>query len=93
MYYLFILSDFYRQYALWINTIGAVFAIISAIRLFLYLRGKEKAGSRWLSALGALFTWTPFDDPVRDHKRAEEEHQEFLRKRKNRKPGHLTDEM
>ncbi|MFT3997910.1 MAG: hypothetical protein QM667_10935 [Asticcacaulis sp.] len=93
MNYLIVISNVYGKYALWINIIIAAFALLSAIRFFLFLKGKETLRTRLIEALSVFAIWLPFDDPVKDYKDEELRHRAFLRKRKNRKPGHLTDEM
>lgn len=83
----------YEKTALWFNIGFLICGAIAGIRLYRYLKGKEPWWSRLWSSLDTFWSWLPGDDPIKEREVAKEEHKRFLERRRNRKPGNLTDEM
>lgn len=87
------LVGLYQQSKWLINAFLVVGGIVAGYKLFHFLRGRVGLGGRIFEAVEEALSWLPGFSKIEDYKRADAERKAFLKRRKNRKPGQITDEM
>ncbi|MEM9965679.1 MAG: hypothetical protein AAGC58_10075 [Asticcacaulis sp.] len=87
------LLGFHQQNQWLIYVFLTVGGVVAGYKLFRFLRGRMGLGGRIFEAVDEALSWLPGYSRIEDHKRADAERKVFLERRKNRKPGQITDEM